>query len=159
MPRTENQLLARAIAIAAEAHQDQLDKAGAPYILHPLRMVLRARTVAERTVAVLHDVVEDSDWTLERLAEEGFPQTILDAVDSLTHRPDENYEAFTERVAGNPLALQVKLYDLEDNMTLTRLTALTPRDLERLQKYHAARQRLLEAVSRSRERNEESAGG
>jgi hypothetical protein len=149
MEKTKPQLLARAIAIAAEAHQRQLDKAGSPYILHPLRMMMRAQSLDEQIVAVLHDVVEDSDWTLEQVALEGFGE-IITALDCLTHRPDEGYDDYLDRILTNRLATQVKFYDLEDNMTLTRLSALTERDLERVSKYHQAHHRLLEALVRAR---------
>jgi (p)ppGpp synthase/HD superfamily hydrolase len=142
-----NQLLARAVAIAATAHQTQLDKAGAPYILHPLRLMLRGQTPLEQIVAVLHDVVEDSDWTLTQLAAEGFPENAIAALDCLTHRPDENYDQFIQRVLTNPLATQVKRYDLEDNMTLTRMQTLTEKDLLRLQRYHKAHQQILQALA------------
>ncbi len=141
-----NQLLGRAVAIAATAHQNQLDKANAPYILHPLRLLLRGQTPLEQIVAVLHDVVEDSDWTLEQLAAEGFPSEAIAALNCLTRRSDESYDEFIDRVLTNPLATRVKRYDLEDNMTLTRITVLTAKDTERLQRYHAVYQRLLQAL-------------
>ncbi len=141
-----NQLLGRAVAIAAAAHQDQVDKANAPYILHPLRLMLRGKTTLEQLVAVLHDVVEDSDWTLERLEAEGFPTEAIAALDCLTRRSDESYDEFIDRVLTNPLAVRVKRYDLEDNMTLTRMTVLTDKDVERLQRYHSVYQRLLKAI-------------
>lgn len=141
-----NQLVGRAVAIAATAHQNQLDKANAPYILHPLRLMLRGQTLLEQIVAVLHDVVEDSDWTLEQLAAEGFPTEAIAALDCLTRRSDESYDEFIDRVLTNPLATRVKRYDLEDNMTLTRMTSLTAKDVERLQRYHVVYQRLLKAT-------------
>lgn len=141
-------LLGRAIAIAAVAHQHQLDKANAPYILHPLRMMLRGQTELEQMVAVLHDVVEDSDWTLDQLRTEGFPEEVILALDCLTRRAEESYDEFIDRVLTNPLATHVKQYDLEDNMTLTRMSTLTDRDLERLQRYHRAHQRVLNALAR-----------
>ena len=141
-----NQLLGRAVAIAATAHQNQLDKANAPYILHPLRLLLRGQTPLEQIVAVLHDVVEDSDWTLEQLAAEGFPSEAIAALNCLTRRSDESYDEFIDRVLTNSLAMRVKRYDLEDNMTLTRMTVLTAKDVERLQRYHAVYQRLLQAL-------------
>ncbi|CAA9391623.1 Guanosine-3',5'-bis(Diphosphate) 3'-pyrophosphohydrolase [uncultured Leptolyngbya sp.] len=141
-----NQLLGRAVAIAATAHQNQLDKANAPYILHPLRLLLRGQTPLEQIVAVLHDVVEDSDWTLEQLAAEGFPSEVIAALDCLTRRSDESYNEFIDRVLTNSLAMRVKRYDLEDNMTLTRMTVLTAKDTERLQRYHSVYQRLLKAL-------------
>ncbi len=146
-----NTLLARAIAIAATAHQHQVDKAKSPYILHPLRLMMRGQTRLEQIVAVLHDVVEDSDWTLAQLTAEGFPEAIVAALDCLTRRREESYEQFIDRIveksAQDPLAAQVKLYDLEDNMDLKRLYQLTDKDAERLQRYHQARQRVLAAIS------------
>ncbi len=141
-------LLASAIAIAATAHQHQLDKTNNPYILHPLRMMMRGTTEAEKIVAVLHDVVEDTDWTCDQLAAAGFPADIITAIDCLSRRPEETYEQFVDRILTNPLATQVKLYDLEDNMDTTRLTHLTDRDWERLQRYHNARQRVLAALDK-----------
>ncbi len=88
--------------------------------------------------AVLHDVVEDTDWTLERLREEGFSAEVLEAVDCLTHREGESYQEFVERVRANPLATQVKIADLEDNMNIRRISRLGAKDLERLEKYHRA---------------------
>ena len=141
-----NQLVARAVAIAATAHQHQVDKANAPYILHPLRLMLRGQTPLEQIVAVLHDVVEDSDWTLERLKAEGFPGTAIAALDCLTRRSHESYDEFLDRVLTNSLAMRIKRHDLEDNMTLTRMTVLTSKDVERLQRYHTVYQRLLKAI-------------
>ena len=138
-------LLGRAVAIAAVAHQNQLDKSNAPYILHPLRMMMRGETLLEKLVAILHDVVEDSDWTLEQLANEGLPAPAIAALDCLTRRPEETYDAFIDRVLTNSLAIRVKRYDLEDNMNLLRLQVLTDRDWERLQRYHRAYQRILQA--------------
>jgi (p)ppGpp synthase/HD superfamily hydrolase len=127
-----------AISVAARAHKGQKDKAGAPYLLHPLRMMLRMDSEAAMMAAVLHDVVEDTDWTLERLREAGFAEEVLEAVDCLTHREGESYEEFVGRVRANPLARQVKVADLEDNMNVRRIGRLGPKDLERLEKYHRA---------------------
>ena len=93
-------------------------------------------------MALLHDVVEDSDWTLEALAGEGFPPHLVNAIDCLTSREGESYDDFISRVLANPLAVRVKRLDIEDNMDMTRLGELTGKDLARLQKYHMARQRL-----------------
>lgn len=125
----------RAIALAALAHVGQVDKAGAPYILHPLRVMLRLEGMEERIVAVLHDVVEDSDWTLERLRNEGFSEIILQAIDAVSRRPDEDYNEFIVRASKNSIGRRVKLADLEDNSDLSRLTEVTDRDLARLRKY------------------------
>ncbi len=147
MEKDLTHLLGRAVAIAATAHQAQLDKANAPYIMHPLRLMMRCETILEQIVAVLHDVVEDSDWTLEQLADEGFPSEAIAAIDCLTRRENETYDEFIDRILPNPLATRVKRYDLEDNMTLTRMKALSDRDLERLQRYHKAHQRVMTALS------------
>ena len=134
--------LATAIRIAAEVHERQRDKGGAPYVLHPLRMMLRLEGEAERIVAVLHDVVEDGggSWSFERLRAEGFSEEILVALEHVTKRPEEvgDYDAFIRRAARNPIARRVKLADLEDNMDLRRIPHPAPRDFERLAKYRRA---------------------
>jgi (p)ppGpp synthase/HD superfamily hydrolase len=127
-----------AVSIAARAHRGQKDKAGAPYLLHPLRMMLRMETEAAMMAAVLHDVVEDTEWTFERLREAGFSEEVLEAVDCLTHREGESYEEFVERVRTNPIARRVKIADLEDNMNVRRMKQLGPKELERMEKYHRA---------------------
>ncbi|HZH16023.1 MAG TPA: GTP pyrophosphokinase [Archangium sp.] len=134
-----------AIALAVEAHRGQRDKAGQTYILHPLRVMMRLETEPERMVAVLHDVVEDSPWTLERLRGLGYPEEVLGALDCLTKREGETYEAFIERLLPNPLARRVKRADLEDNLDVRRLPAVTAKDAERLARYRAAWARLREA--------------
>ncbi|MFP2931129.1 GTP pyrophosphokinase [Pyxidicoccus sp. 3LG] len=136
--------LEEAISLAVEAHRGQRDKAGQPYILHPLRVMMRLETDAERTVAILHDVVEDTPWTLERLRGLGYPEDVLCALDALTKRQGETYEAFIERLRPDALARRVKLADLEDNMDVRRLAAVTPKDAERLARYRAAWARLRE---------------
>jgi len=130
--------LEKAILIAAQAHLGQRDKAGAPYILHPLRMMMRMESESAMIAAVLHDVVEDSDWTLEQLRGEGFSEEVLQAVDCLTSRGGETYDEFIARAQANPIARQVKIADLEDNMNVKRIGEITPKDLERIEKYHRA---------------------
>jgi (p)ppGpp synthase/HD superfamily hydrolase len=131
--------LERAIAIAAEAHAGQVDKAGAPYVLHPLRMMLTLSSNAERIVAVLHDLVEDCPgWTFERLRSEGFCEEVVSALRSVTKRHDEDYEAFVRRAAENPIGRKVKLADLNDNCDLTRIAAPSERDVARIAKYRRA---------------------
>lgn len=138
-------LVSKAARIAAVAHENQLDKAGEAYILHPLRLMARAQTDEERIVALLHDVVEDSGWTLEALEAERFPEHIVATIGCLTSRNGEDYDRFITRVLTNPLAIRIKLLDVEENMDMTRMSTLTDKDLERLHKYHAARRRLREA--------------
>ena len=130
--------LERAIAIAATAHEGQVDKAGAPYVLHPLRMMLAVTTPEARIAAVLHDVVEDTPVTLEQLRAEGFPAAVIEAVEALTKREGEDYEAFIRRVAPNPIAREVKLADLRDNSDLTRIAEPTEKDRARIDKYRRA---------------------
>ena len=130
--------LEKAILLAAQAHRGQKDKAGAPYILHPLRMTLKMNSEMEMTAAVLHDVVEDTGWTLEALRREGFAEAVVEAVDCLTRRDGESYQEFIDRAKRNRLARSVKIADLEDNMDIRRLGKLTGKDLERLERYHRA---------------------
>ncbi len=135
---TGNQLLEQAIALAVGAHRGQVDKAGAPYILHPLRVMLGLSGPMEQVAAVLHDVIEDCGWTLEALRERGFPPQVCAALDALTRRPGESYEAFILRAKADAIALTVKLADLADNMDVRRLGDLTAEDAERLRKYQRA---------------------
>lgn len=136
-------LLEKAIVIAVNAHRGQVDKSGAPYILHPLRMMLRLEGEAERIVAVLHDVLEDTSVTPDDLRREGFRDEILDALAHVTKRDGENYQDFVARAAKNPIARRVKLADLEDNLDVCRLEAVTERDAKRLTKYLATRRTLM----------------
>lgn len=136
------QTLERAIAIAAAAHAGQVDKGGAPYILHPLKVMLRMTTLEERIVAVLHDVVEDCDISLDDLRKEGFSEEVLSAIESVTKLPGESYEEFVERAAQNPIGRVVKLADLEENSDLSRIASPSWEDLERIEKYRRAIGRL-----------------
>ncbi len=132
-------LLERAIRIALKAHAGQKDKAGLDYILHPLRVMMTMDTPEEKITAVLHDVVEDSIWTLGALSEEGFSKTVLEALRCLTRDPDKlSYEETIDKIKSNALALKVKLADLEDNMDVRRLKEMTDVDLARLKKYNQA---------------------
>ena len=138
-------ILDRAIAIATSAHEGQVDKAGKPYIKHPMRVMNMGKTVEEKIAGVLHDVVEDSDWTFEMLEKEGIPKDVLDALRCVTKlSEDEDYDHFIERVKTNPLAVKVKINDLKDNMDITRLGEVTEKDLARLNKYIRAYRQLTE---------------
>jgi hypothetical protein len=131
--------LDRAIAIATEAHAGQVDKAGSPYIDHPLRVMRAQNSDLARIVAVLHDVVEDCDgWTFERLEAEGFKPAVIEALRLVTKIEGEAYEDFVRRAAGNSISRAVKIADLEDNMDVSRLPILTDKDHERLEKYQKA---------------------
>jgi len=125
----------RAIEIAASAHAGQVDKAGSPYVFHPLRVMFAVGTPHERMAAVLHDVVEYSDLTLEDLRKEGFPAEVVDAVDALTKRPGESRIQAAQRAARDPVALRVKMADVSDNMNLTRIANPTEKDFARLREY------------------------
>jgi (p)ppGpp synthase/HD superfamily hydrolase len=128
--------LEKAISIAATAHQGQTSKRGNPYVLHPLRLMMKMKTESEKIVAVLHDVVEDTSWTFKKLRKKGFSKEVLEALDCVTGRDGESYGDFIKRLENNPIARKVKIADLEDNMNTQRITEVTPRDLERLKKYH-----------------------
>lgn len=128
--------LEKAIGIAAAAHEGAYDKSGQPYIMHPLRMMMRMKSTEAMITAVLHDVVEDSEWTFDGLRECGFSETILAALDGVTSRDEEPYEDFIERAAGNAISREVKIADLEDNMNMLRLNEVGQKQLDRLAKYH-----------------------
>ena len=130
--------LERAIEIAARAHAGQVDKAGAPYVFHPLRMMMAVSSPEARMAAVLHDEVEDTPVTLEDLRAEGFPGVVIEAVEALTKRAGEHYETCIRRVAMNPIAREVKLADLRDNSDLSRIAVPTEKDRERIEKYRRA---------------------
>lgn len=130
--------LEKAISIALEAHAGILDKSAAPYILHPLRIMLQMKTQEEMIVAVLHDVIEDSDYTLARLREIGFSETIVDALESVTRKQEESYEEYILRAGSNDLGRKIKYADLLDNLDISRIQKLTDRDLSRIQRYHHA---------------------
>ena len=136
----DNILLERALQIAIKAHAGQTDKAGLAYIFHPIRVACRCLTIEEKIVALLHDVIEDTDVTPEYLLAEGFPKTIVDSILSVTRKEQESYEEFIKRCQLNKLGRIVKLHDLEDNMDISRLPVLHEKDLFRLNKYiHAYR--------------------
>ena len=138
------QLLSKAINLAMQAHAGQVDKAGMPYIGHVMRVMQAGKTIDEKIVGVLHDIVEDTTWTFDALLAEGFPVHIIDALRCVTKlSDDEPYEAFINRVKTNPLAVAVKINDLTDNMDIRRLQTLTDADVQRLRKYLKAYQSLV----------------
>lgn len=137
--------LERAIQIAASAHAGQVDKAGQPYILHPLRVMLRLNAVHEQIAAVLHDVVEDTHVELSDLEAEGFANDVLAAVEALTKRPGESRLQAAMRAASHPIARVVKLADNAENMDISRIANPTEEDFKRLREYEAVRAVLLSA--------------
>ncbi|MEM9751910.1 MAG: GTP pyrophosphokinase [Planctomycetota bacterium] len=144
--------LEHAIAIATKAHAGQTQRNGDPYILHPMRVMLSLsqgpdapagkRLEKLRIVAILHDVVEDTPWTLDLLRDEGFADDVVRGVDSMTKREGEDYPDFVERSAGDPLGRAVKLADLEDNLDVRRLPKWKNKDATRAEKYIKAWRRL-----------------
>ncbi len=141
-----NKQLGRAITIAVEAHKDQYDKGGRPYILHPLHLMDQLIFDTELAIiAVLHDVVEDSDWTIDNLYAEGFSTRVIKALGLLTHHPKDSYEAYIDDICMNFDAIRVKRKDLEHNSDITRLKGVRDKDLVRMKKYHNAFVRLGEA--------------
>jgi (p)ppGpp synthase/HD superfamily hydrolase len=136
--------LSAAIQIATEAHDGQCDKGGAPYILHPLRVMMAVQGDRERIAAVLHDVAEDCpEWPLERLRALPFSGAVCDALDALTRRQGEDYWDFIDRCAADPIAKVVKMADLKDNQDLSRIKRPTEVDGLRVQKYVKASMILL----------------
>ncbi len=133
----------KAMRIAFEAHRGQLDRAGIDYVNHPLHLAEQMETEDETCAALLHDVVEDSDWTLEQLREEGIPEAAVEAVALLTHDECVPYLDYVAATRENPIAVKVKLADLAHNSDLGRLADVTEADRERLQRYEAARKLLL----------------
>ena len=129
-------------ALAAYAHAGQLDKAGRPYIDHPRAVAAGVQTDPEKTVAYLHDVLEDT-FVTESTVRNLFGDTVADAVVALTRRPEEDYEDYVCRQGENSLARRVKLADLRHNMDLSRLPRITEQDRLRCEKYRRAEAFLL----------------
>ena len=141
--------LEKAIEIAREAHAGQVDKAGKDYINHPLRVMAMGKDENEKIVGVLHDVVEDSDWTFEMLEAEGFSSEVIDALRCVTKlSEDEDYDHFLNRIKGNRLAMKVKLCDLVDNLDTSRIENPTDTDLKRSKKYARAYAFIKKAISK-----------
>jgi GTP diphosphokinase / guanosine-3',5'-bis(diphosphate) 3'-diphosphatase len=136
--------LEKAIAIAAQAHAGQTDKGGAPYILHCLRVMMSVDSLDEKIVAVLHDVLEDTDVTASELSSQGFPDLHLEALDSLTKKEGESRIEAAHRAAKNKIARKVKLADNKDNSDISRIDNPTARDAARLEEYARVRE-ILEA--------------
>ena len=134
-------MLGKAIAIAANAHAKQKDKAGKPYILHPIRVMTKLYTDDQElmSIAILHDVVEDcAHITLETLRNHGFSERVVAGVGCLSRTKGEGYEEFIERCAINPDARKIKLQDLKDNSDITRLKGLSEKDFDCMKKYQRA---------------------
>lgn len=131
---SDNQMLVMAIHMALNAHGIQLDKAGMPYILHPLHVMTCVDGIDAKIVAVLHDAIEDTDLTLEGLRFAGFEPIIIDAIDAISKRKGEKNEEYWTRVKANELALKVKMQDIAHNMSPARLACLSVEESTYLQK-------------------------
>lgn len=127
-----------ALELAVEKHKNQTDKAGNPYILHPLHVMENVNSKEGKIVAILHDIIEDTDITEDYLFKIGLSKRIVDAVVALTRSEDIDYQEYIKNLSSNPLAKEVKLADLEHNMDLKRLPTLEEKDLERNRKYQIA---------------------
>ena len=133
----------RAIQIAVAAHAGIKDKGGKPYILHPIKVMMRVETEEEQIVAILHDVVEDTDWTFDALRNEGFSETVIEALETVTKQSeDEDYEDFIKRSLQNDIGRKVKIADLRENLDVTRIRELSEKDIKRINKYKKALQTL-----------------
>ena len=134
-------LTKKALQIMFDAHKDQLDRAGAPYVFHPFHLAEQMPDEISVAAALLHDVVEDSGMTFDTLAMQGISEEVIDILRLLTHDPAMPYMDYVHKIklSGNPRAIQIKLADLNHSADPTRLHEMTPDDLKRFQKYDAAR--------------------
>ena len=137
-------LTKKAMMICFEVHKNQKDKSGMPYVFHPFHLAEQMETEEEICTALLHDVAEDSDYTIEDLAKEGFSEEIIEALGLLTHEKSVPYMDYIAALKENPIARKVKLADLAHNSDIGRLDVVTEKDLKRLEKYQKARKLLLE---------------
>ena len=137
------ELTKKAFIIANDAHRDQVDKAGLPYVFHPFHLAEEMNDEYSTCVALLHDVVEDSSYTIEDLMKVGFPPQVIEASQVLTHSKDVPYFEYVKMVKQNVLATKVKIADLKHNSDLTRLDKISEEDIKRIEKYKEAL-RLLE---------------
>jgi len=136
----------KALKLCFEAHRDQIDKSGMPYVFHPFHLAEQMDTETSTIVALLHDVVEDTNYTLQDLKALGFPSNVIDALALMTHDPKVPYMEYVKGISANPLATKVKLADLRHNSDLSRLDSVDEKALSRVKKYAAAIE-LLESVA------------
>ena len=133
-----NEQLQFALELAIEKHKNQKDKSGKPYILHPLHVMETVKSDDAKIVAILHEIIEDTDVTEKDLLNAGLSKHIVDAIVMLTRTDDIDYMDYVKKVSSNPLAKEVKLADLQHNMDLRRISTLTEKDLDRTRKYQIA---------------------
>ncbi len=137
-------LTKKALVISFNAHKEQVDKSGMPYVYHPYRIAEQMEDEYSTCVALLHDVVEDTNITLDDLKNDGFPQEVLEAIALMTHDDSTPYFDYIKRIKTNPIATAVKLADLQDNSNYERLDKVEIKDLQRLEKYREAKRILSE---------------
>jgi len=132
--------LGKAIAIASKAFESKCDKGGTPYILHCLHVMDGVKRLGEEAMiaAVLHDLVEDTEWTIDELLNEGFSHTVVSIIKLMTHEKGVDYMAYVEDLAVSSVARAIKMADLRHNSDINRMKGLTEKDFLRLQKYHTA---------------------
>ena len=128
----------KAMKLCFDAHKDQVDKSGMPYVFHPFHVAEQMKDEATTIVALLHDVVEDTDYTLEKIAAEGFGQDVVDALALMTHDKNVDYLDYVAKIKDNPIAKAVKLADLAHNSDPTRLDVIDEETQQRLEKYKKA---------------------
>ena len=131
-------LTKKALIIAYEAHKDQLDKSGLPYVFHPFYLAEQMDDEFTTCVALLHDVVEDSNYTIQDLIDKGFPTEVIEAIRILTHSKNIPYFEYINKVKSNTIATKVKIEDLKHNSDLTRLNIIAEEDKKRIEKYTKA---------------------
>ena len=133
----------KALALCFAAHKDQVDKSGMPYVFHPFHLAEQMQTEETVTAALLHDVVEDTEYTLEDLRKMGFAEPVLEALALLTHDDEVPYLDYVRTLRSNPIARAVKLADLKHNSDLSRLDKVDEKALRRVEKYHQAMELLM----------------
>ena len=134
----------KALQLCFDAHKNQKDKSGLPYVFHPFHLAEQMKDEASTITALLHDVLEDTSYTIENLRTLGFSEQVLDALELLTHQPEISYMDYVAGLKHNPIARAVKLADLQHNSNLSRLNVVTPQDEKRVEKYRAAMELLME---------------
>ena len=132
------ELTKKAMKLCFKAHKDQVDKSGLPYVFHPFHLAEQMQDEATTVTALLHDVVEDSDYTLQELIDMGFPKEVTDAIALMTHDDAVPYLDYVRNLKDNPVARAVKLADLKHNSDLSRLDVINEKALKRVEKYHKA---------------------
>lgn len=132
------ELTKKAMKLCFEAHKDQKDKSGLPYVHHPFHLAEQMETEDTTIVALLHDVVEDTEYTLDDIRAMGFPERIIEALSYMTHDNAVPYLDYVAKIKENPIATAVKLADLKHNSDLSRLDVVDEKALERVEKYSKA---------------------